>query len=119
MEILRGDVVLVAFPYVAQPARRKVRPAVVVQNEVGNRYSPNLIVAAISSRIPGREYPTNVLIRQGSPEAGGSGLDQDSVVHGELILTIPKAGVIRRLGRFGPKTMARVDACLRASLSLD
>ncbi|GFP23826.1 hypothetical protein HKBW3S09_01291, partial [Candidatus Hakubella thermalkaliphila] len=42
----RGDVVLVSFPYVTEPTRTKVRPAVIIQNNVGNRFSPNLIVAA-------------------------------------------------------------------------
>ncbi len=56
----RGDVVLVSLPFVTDPTRSKVRPAVILQNDVGNRFSPNLIVAAISSQLPRREYPTNL-----------------------------------------------------------
>src|SRR5713226_5859567 len=51
----RGDVLLVALPLVSDPAQRKIRPVVVIQNNVGNRFSPNLIVAAISSQIPPRD----------------------------------------------------------------
>jgi mRNA interferase MazF len=114
----RGDVILVAAPFVSDRARGKVRPAVVVQNDVGNRFSPNLIVAAISSQLPSRAYPTDVIIRHGSPEATGTGLDRDSVVQAEVILTIPKAAAVRRIGRFEPAVMRSVDRCLKVSLGL-
>lgn len=114
----RGDVVLVSFPYVTNPARSKLRPAVVVQNDVGNRFSPNLIVAAISSQIPIRHYPTNVVVRHEPPGAEGTGLGRDSVVQAEVILTIPKGSVARGLGRFDGSTMLAVDQCLRVSLGL-
>jgi len=114
----RADVVLVALPYVSDPTRTKLRPAVIVQNDVGNRFSPNLIVAAISSQLPARQYPTNVIVRHDAPEAEGAGLDRDSVVQAEVILTVPKANVVRRLGRFNDTAMRAVDACLRVSLGL-
>lgn len=114
----RGDVVLVSLPYVTDPARTKVRPAVIIQNDVGNRFSPNLIVAAISSQLPKRQYPTNLIVRQGSPEAEGTGLDRDSVVQAEVILTIPKSSVVKRLGRFNDVAMRAIDQCIEVSLSL-
>ena len=114
----RGDVVLVSFPYVTDPSRTKQRPAVIVQNDVGNQYSPNLIIAAISSQLPIRQYPTNVVLRQDSPEAEGAGLGRDSVVQAEVILTIPKASVAKRLGRFNDGAMRAIDQCLKVSLGL-
>lgn len=114
----RGDVVLVSFPYVTEPTRTKVRPAVIIQNDVGNRFSPNLIIAAISSQLPKRQYPTNLIVHQDSPEAEGTGLDRDSLVQAEVILTIPKASVVKRLGRFNDVTMRAIDQCVKVSLNL-
>lgn len=115
----RGDIVMVDLPYVTNPQRSKVRPAVIVQNDVGNRFSPHLIVAAISSQPPRRPYPTALILRGGSPEAAGTGLDRDSVVHGELILTIPKGRVVQRLGRLGTDALPVLDRCLKVSLAME
>ena len=114
----RGDVVLVVFPLISDFSQSKVRPAVVVQNDIGNRFSPNLIVAAISSRLPRRAYPTNFVVRLNTPEAQGTGLDRDSVVHADIILTVPKSQVIKILGRFSDTAMQAIDQCLRVSLDL-
>ena len=114
----RGDIVLIPVPYISDPSKVKERPAVVIQNDIGNRFSPNLIVAAISSQIPSREYPIHFLVRTGSPEAEGTGLQKDSIVQTEIILTIPKASVARRLGRFDEAAMRAIDQCLRVSLAL-
>jgi mRNA interferase MazF len=114
----RGDVVLANLPFVTDFSEQKVRPAVILQNDVGNRFSPNLIVAAISSQLPRREYPTNLVLRRGSPEAEGAGLDHDSVVQGEMILTVSKRAVERLLGRLNPRAMRAVDDCVRVSLGL-
>ena len=113
-----GDVILASFPYITDPAQAKVRPAVVIQNDVGNRFSPNLIVALISSQMPRQRYPTNLVVLHGSPEAAGTGLDRDSVVQVEHIVTIAKAAVIRRLGRFNDPAMQAVDQRIKASLGL-
>lgn len=114
----RGDVVLVSFPYVTDPAQSKVRPAIVIQNDVGNRFSPNVIVASISSQLPKRAYPTNLIVRANSPEAAGTGLDRDSVLQAEVIFTVPKAGVVRRLGQLSAVTQRAFDRCLAVSLGL-
>jgi len=114
----RGEVLLVALPFVSAPARSKIRPAVVIQNNVGNRFSPNLIVAAISSQLPPRDYPTNYVVRLSSSEGEGTGLDRDSVVQAEVILTIPKVAVVRHLGYFGATAMRAIDERLRVSLDL-
>lgn len=89
-----------------------------MQNDVGNRFSPNLIVAAISSQLPRRPYPTSLIVRRGSPEAAGTGLDRDSVVQTEVLLTLPKNVVVGRLGRFSDQAQAQIDECLRISLGL-
>ncbi len=114
----RGDVVLARVQFTSDPAQAKWRPAVVIQNNVGNRYSANLIVAALSSRIPTRNYPTHVIVRRSDPGAARSGLDRDSVVHADLIMTIGKDSVVRTLGRLDDAVMDAVDTSLRVSLAL-
>jgi mRNA interferase MazF len=114
----RGDVLLVPFPFITDFTQSKLRPVLVLQNDVGNRVSSNLIVAAISSQIPNKRYPTSYVIRADTPDAHSAGLDYDSVVLTSVILTIPKASVVRRLGRLTPAAMQAVDECLRISLSL-
>lgn len=109
----RGDVVLVPFPLITDFSQSKPRPALVIQNDVGNRFSPNLIVAAISGKMPARDYPTNHRL-----QAGTAGLDRDSVVLGSVILTIPQSSVLKRLGHLDEADMQAVDACLRVSLAL-
>jgi mRNA interferase MazF len=118
-DLRRGDVVLAALPLVTDATQTKARPAVVIQNDVGNRFSPNLIVAAISSRLPAREYPTDLIVHRDSELAAGAGLDRDSVVQAAVIVTIPKANVTRRLGHFGPTALRAIDQRVKVSLGLD
>jgi mRNA interferase MazF len=114
----RGDVVLLDFPYVTDPSQTKHRPAVIIQNNIGNRFSPNLIVAGITSQLPRHRYPTDFWVEAGSPEAQAAGLDRAAVVKADTILTVPKASVARRLGRFPEEAMKAIDQCLRVSLAL-
>ena len=114
----RGDVVLVPFPYVTDFAKAKFRPALVVQNDIANRYSPNLILALISSRAPRKIYPFHFHIRHGTEPCEKAGLDKDSIVKTEVIVTIPKSSVIKKIGFLPDEAMSLVDQCLRISLSL-
>ena len=114
----RGDVVLTHFPYITEPSASKERPAVIIQNDIANRSRSNVIVASISSKIPNREYSFHFLVRIGSPEAEGTGIERDSVVQTENILTIPKSNVIKHIGRFSDDAMRQIDKCLRVSLDL-
>lgn len=117
-EFRRGDVVLVRFPYITDFSKTKERPAVIIQNDAGNRFSSNLIVAAISSQIPSRQYPIHFWVRRGSTEAEDTGLRKDSIVQTEIILTISKTSVTKYLGRFNEAAMSVIDRCLRISLDL-
>jgi mRNA interferase MazF len=114
----RGDVVLTHFPYITEPSAFKERPAVIIQNDMGNRFSANVIVASISSKVPDRKYPFHFWVRIGSPEAKGTGIERDSVVQAENILTISKSNIIKHIGRFSDKAMRQIDECLRVSLGL-
>jgi mRNA interferase MazF len=114
----RGDVFRVAFPFVQDSTKRKIRPAVVVQNDVGNKYSPNIIVLSISSQAGPKVYPMHYPVKAGSDVAIRAGLAEDSVVEAEIILTIPKKLAIEKLGRFDKVAMSEIDKRLKLSLAL-
>lgn len=119
MEFRRGDVVRIAFPFIQDFSKSKERPAVVIQNDVGNAYSDNLILAAITSNVPELEYPVHYRVYAGSPIAKEAGLELDCVVKAETIITVPKSSAIEKLGRFPPEAMGEIDRCLRVSLELE
>lgn len=90
-----------------------VRPVLVIQNDIGNKYSPTIIVAAITSQINKAKLPTHVEIR-----ASEYGLSKDSVVLLEQIRTIDKKRLREKIGRFNDEMMGKVDECLKISLGL-
>ena len=102
---LRGDVYWVTFP---APVGR--RPALVVQNDVGNRSSPSTVVAIVSTA-PRPDYP--FLVRLAATELG-----QAAVVHCETISTMPIAWLEEKLATLSATTMAAVDQALKVSLGL-
>ena len=104
---------LLPMPLVTDFAQHKVRPAVVVQNDIGNRFSANVIIVPISSRVPAQDYPVNHRLA-----AGTAGLDRPSVILAGTILTVPQSLVVRRLGRLPARDLVALDACIRVSLGL-
>lgn len=113
----RGDIVLLPFPYVQNYKKGKTRPALVIQNNIANQVSPNLIVALVSSTLPPKQYPMHYHIDCSVEEQ--SGLATDSIVKLEIIVTIPRAAVIKKLGSLSKEAMRGVDTCLRLSLALE
>jgi mRNA interferase MazF len=109
----RGEIYLVNFDPTVGAEIRKTRPAMVLQNDVANEYSPITIVAAITSKFDERLYPTEVLIT-----ASGSGLAQDSVVLLNQIRSIDRQRLIRRLGSVSDSVMESVDRAIQVSLGL-
>jgi len=91
----------------------KTRPVVIIQNEIANRHSPVVIVAAVTTAISSEEYPTEVLVR--APEGG---LRHDSLVLLNQIRTIDKRRLITHWGRLSSPTMDQVDNALKISLGL-
>ncbi len=73
---------------------------------------------AVAGQLPRQLDPTNLIVLRDSPESAGTGLDRDSVVQAESIVTLTKASVIRRLGRFNDETIQAIDQCVRVSLGL-
>jgi mRNA interferase MazF len=109
----RGAVYLVDFEPTRGAEIRKTRPAVIIQNDVANRWSPITIVAAITSRFDEALYPTEVLIRRGE-----GGLHDDAVALLNQIRSIDTTRLVRPLGSISAETMERIDRALVLSLGL-
>ena len=111
----RGEIYLVNFDPATGAEIRKTRPALILQNDIANRYSSVTIVAAITSFSDkdGKTYPTEVFI--GVSEGG---LDNDSVALLNQIRTIDKRRLVKKLGVLKDKTMARIDKAIQISLGL-
>ncbi|MDI6773706.1 MAG: type II toxin-antitoxin system PemK/MazF family toxin [bacterium] len=120
MEIARGDVVLLAFPFLTEgQVERKLRPAVVVQADRYNRRRrAAVIIAAITSTRPHTGLPCKVVVEKDSPAGQQAGLRLDSVVDCQTLATVPRTEIVRRLGRFPPAVMRRIDQALEDSLGL-
>ncbi len=113
LEYKRGSVWLANLDPVIGLEQGKTRPIVIIQNDVANEYSPVVIVAAISTALGAKEYPTEVWVN--APEGG---LKRDSVILLNQIRTIDKRRLIERWGRLERGTMEKVDEALRISLGL-
>ena len=110
----RGEVYLVNFDPTIGSEIKKTRPALILQNNISNRYSPVTIVAAITSQFDkDRLYPTEALIK-----AKEGGLTVDSVVLLNQIRSIDKHRLIKRLGVLKPQTMENVERALQISFGL-
>ena len=113
-EITRGDLILVNFPDVGGSVQAGVRPAIVIQNNIGNKYSPCLIVAPLTSNTSKNKtyFPTHVLLHK------TSGVAKTSIVLCEQLSTISKAKIVNYLGHLTPNEMRRIDQAICISLAL-
>ena len=119
MEIARGDVVLLAFPFLTEgKVQRKLRPAVVVQADRYNQRRAAVIIAAITSTRSHTGLPCKVAVEKDSPAGQQAGLRLDSVVDCQTVATVPRTEIVRRLGKFPPEAMLRIDKTLEDSLGL-
>ncbi len=113
-EIVRGEVYLLDYSEGSRGAEmQKLRPALVIQNDVGNKYSSTTIVAAITSTASAVAYPTNVSLRKGV-----GGLDRDSVVRLDQIRTVDSTRLLKRLGKVPDSSMRQVNHAIALSLGL-
>jgi mRNA interferase MazF len=117
MNVNRGDIVLLDYPY-STGSGAKVRPALVVQNDRDNRRLLNTIVAQVTSITRRSLQPTQLLIEISTPAGKQSGLRQDSVVNCVNLLTLDRNKVLRKLGELPDSIMQQVNVCLKAALEL-
>ena len=109
--VTRGDIILVDLPNVGESVQTGRRPAIVVQNNMGNAHSPCIIVVPITSAT--KKYgPTHVKI------GVESGLLKTSTVLCEQLLTINKSSVIKTLGHLTPNVMKQIEQAIYVSLAL-
>lgn len=111
--VKRGDIFYADLSPVVGSEQGGIRPVLIVQNNVGNRYSPTVIAAAITSQINKAKMPTHI-------ELGASfGLTRDSVILMEQIRTIDKKRLKERMGRLDEGHMHMVDEALAVSFGLE
>jgi mRNA interferase MazF len=113
VEVKRGYIFFADLSPVVGSEQGGVRPVLVIQNDIGNRYSPTVIIAAITSQIDKAKLPTHVEIN-----AAEYNLDRDSVVLLEQIRTLDKQRLQKKIAELDDRIMSRVDEALRISLGL-
>jgi len=111
--VKRGDIFYADLSPVVGSEQGGIRPVIVIQNDVGNKYSPTVIVAAITSQINKAKLPTHVEIS--SEEYG---LNKDSVVLLEQIRTLDQKRLKEKIGHMTDKDMKMVDEALSISVGL-
>lgn len=112
-EVKRGEVFYADLSPVVGSEQGGIRPVLIVQNDVGNKFSPTVIAAAITSKQDKNDLPTHIGIR-----ADQCGLAKDSVVLLEQIRTLDKRRLKERTGRISPEDQSRVDQALNVSFGL-
>ena len=111
MDIRRGELYYADLSPVVGSEQGGVRPVLVVQNDVGNKYSPTVIAAAVTSKLTKAKLPTHIEI------SGRSfGLQKDSVILLAQIRTLDKRRLKERIGALSETTMRKVDGALLISL---
>ena len=113
MVVKRGDIFYADLSPVVGSEQGGVRPVLVVQNDVGNKFSPTVIISAITSQINKAKMPTHIEIT-----ADEYGLAKDSVILLEQIRTIDKRRLKERIGKLDDDLMQRVDDALTVSFGL-
>jgi mRNA interferase MazF len=108
--IKRGDIYYADLSPVIGSEQGGVRPVLILQNDTGNRFSPTVIVAAITSQTEKVRMPTHIKL-----EAKENGLPRKSVVLLEQIRTIDKSRLQQYIGHLAPPAMERVENALRVS----
>ena len=111
--VKRGEIYYADLSPVVGSEQGGVRPVLIVQNDVGNKYSPTVIAAAITSQHDKSRLPTHIEVN-----AGSCGLARDSVVLLEQIRTLDKHRLRERAGQITPEDQKRVDQALDVSLVL-
>ena len=113
MSVKRGEIYYADLSPVVGSEQGGIRPVLIVQNDVGNRHSPTVIAAAITSRMDKAKLPTHI-----SLEAASCGLQKDSIVLLEQIRTIDKKRLKDKMGSLDNAAMNRVDNALSICFGL-
>lgn len=113
MIVHRGDIYYADLSPVVGSEQGGVRPVLIVQNDVGNKFSPTVIAAAITSQHDKANLPTHIEV-----QAENTGLVKDSVVLLEQVRTLDKHRLREKMGRLDPDSMHRVNEAISISFGL-
>ncbi|MDZ5713151.1 MULTISPECIES: type II toxin-antitoxin system PemK/MazF family toxin [Jeotgalibacillus] len=113
MIVKRGDVFFADLSPVVGSEQGGVRPVLIIQNDIGNRFSPTVVVAAITAQIQKAKLPTHVEI-----SSKRNGFERDSVILLEQIRTLDKQRLTDKITHLDDETMEKVDEALQISLGL-
>ena len=113
MTVKRGDIYYADLSPVVGSEQGGIRPVLIVQNDVGNRYSPTVIAAAITSQQDKTKLPTHIKVT-----ADGCGLSKDSTILLEQVRTIDKRRLKEKMGTLDISSMDMVDKALTVSFGL-
>ncbi len=114
VEIKRGDIVLTNLEPIRGSEQGGVRPCLIIQNNLGNKFSPLTIIAPITSKRFTKEFPTNVFITRKD-----SKLDKDSTILLNQIRTIDKSRIIKRISTLNNLIMYQVNLAIKVSLEIN
>ena len=112
-QVKRGDIYYADLSPVVGSEQGGVRPVLIIQNDVGNRYSPTVIAAAITSRMGKTKLPTHIEVY-----ATRAGLARDSVVLLEQLRTLDKRRLKEKMGHLDETVMVEIDNAIAVSLGL-
>jgi mRNA interferase MazF len=111
--VKRGDLFFADLNPVVGSEQGGLRPVIILQNDIGNTYSPTTIVAAITSKIKRAKLPTHVEIKKAY-----TNLDRNSVILCEQIRTVDKKRLSEKIGELNEEFMVKVDEAVKISLGL-
>ena len=114
MTVKRGDIYYADLSPVVGSEQGGIRPVLIVQNDVGNKFSPTVIAAAITSQKDKTKLPTHI-----SVSSENCGLAKDSIVLLEQIRTIDKRRVREHMGHLSETQMSQVDSAIAVSFGLN
>jgi mRNA interferase MazF len=113
MTIKRGEIYYADLSPVIGSEQGGIRPVLIIQNDVGNRYSPTVIAAAITSQKDKTKLPTHINV-----SADACGLSKNSIVLLEQVRTIDKQRLKERMGHLDNEAMNKIDRALSVSFGL-
>ena len=113
MQVKRGDIYYADLSPVVGSQQGGIRPVLIVQNDVGNKFSPNVIAAAITSQSQKTALPTHIKINSAK-----TGLQKDSIVLLEQVRTLDKKRLKSRMGALDSFSMNLIDKALSVSFGL-
>lgn len=113
MNVKRGDIFYADLSPVIGSEQGGIRPVLIVQNNIGNKYSPTVIAAAITSQHTKSSLPTHIRVN-----ADSCGLSKDSIVLLEQVRTLDKQRLKERMGNLDKHDMSKIDKALTVSFGL-